>query len=190
MRSLFSLLALALLLPLQSRAQARIVLDEIDMGLMASYHMLVTDRVNLVLGEEYEIGAYMQDENSGALIAVTSSYVRNGAFQSNFNLPQYNFQVGKFTTAKVKMGKLWELNSFDVLLTGGFGWFHGADYSEKTGMYGLLFLDPEDQVSTFTVPFSLDFQWYGWDGSINSLGMKYELNGWGNYLGLGFTYLL
>jgi hypothetical protein len=28
------------------------------------------------------------------------------------------------------------------------------------------------------------------DGSINSFGVKYELNGWGNYLGVGFTYLL
>ena len=66
----------------------------------------------------------------------------------------------------------------------------GADEADKTGFIDLLFLDPENQVNVFTIPIGLDIQWYGWDGNINALGFKYEINGWSNYFGVGFTYLL
>ncbi|MEY2963898.1 MAG: hypothetical protein RL754_1159 [Bacteroidota bacterium] len=186
MKRIFTLF-LILISVLNTKAQQ---LGDLDMGILASYHTLLTDRQNFVLGEEYEIGGYLLDEDHGGLIAITTSYVRNGAFQTNYFLPQNNYAIGKFTTAKIKAGRLWQLSYFDVLLSTGFGWFSGAEYSDKTGAYGLVFLDPEIPVNAFTIPFALDLQWYGFDGSVNSLGVKYELNGWGNYLGVGFTYLL
>lgn len=181
-----------LTLPLLSNGQARnaVVLGEIDMGVLASYHTVLTDPQNLILGEEYELGGYMHDMDNGGIIAVTTSYVRNGAFGTNFNLPQNSFAVGKFTTAKVRFGKLWEASNFDIFSSVGFGWFSGADYSDKGGLVDLVYLDPDNPVGTFTIPIALDIQWYGFDGSINALGIKYEINGWNNYLGVGFTYLL
>lgn len=184
------LLFFAVLFAVPMSAQRRMVLGDLDMGIIGSYHMLITDRSTFVLGEEYEVGGYLHDQDNGGVFAITTSYVRNGAFGSNYLLPDNNYAVGKFSTAKLKIGRLWETSYFDVLLSTGFGWFNGADYSDKTGLYGLVFLDPEVPVNTFTVPIAVDIQWYGFDGSINSMGVKYELNGWNNYLGLGFTYLL
>jgi hypothetical protein len=169
-------------------AQATLTIKEVDMGLIAGYHTLLTDPNNFVLGEEYELGAYMHETSNGALVAVTTSYVRNGAFGTNYNLPFY--AIGKFSTAKLKFGKLWEGNTFDFLLASGFGYFAGADYSNTSGLIDLVHLDPENPVSTFTIPIEMNIQWYGFDGSINAIAIKYELNGWSNYLGVGFTYLL
>jgi len=70
------------------------------------------------------------------------------------------------------------------------GYFSGADYAEKQGMIDLVYLDPENPVSNFTIPIECNIQWYGFDGSINAVALKYELNSWNNYLGVGFTYLL
>ena len=178
------------LAPLFSNAQADVTLGEIDMGILAGYHTLLTDPSNFVLGEEYELGGYLHDLDNGGVIAFTTSYVRNGAFGSNFALPQYNYNVGKFTTAKVRFGKLWEGDVFDIFMNVGFGYMTGADFAEKTGLVDLLFLDPDNPVNVFTIPMGLDVQWYGFDGSINALGFKYEINGWNNYFGVGFTYLL
>ena len=69
-----------------AKAQATLVIKEVDMGLLAGYHTLLTDPANFVLGEEYELGAYMHETTNGALLAVTTSYVRNGAFGTNYNL--------------------------------------------------------------------------------------------------------
>ena len=185
-------LLLLFLLPALAIGQARTatVLGEIDMGVLASYHTTLTDPQRLVLGEEYELGGYMHDMDNGGIIAVTTSYVRNGAFGTNFNMPDNGFAIGKFTTAKVRFGKLWEASSFDILASVGFGWFSGADFGDKDGLVDLVYLDPDNPVGTFTMPIGVDIQWYGFDGSINALGIKYEINGWNNYLGVGFTYLL
>ena len=64
------------------------------MGILAGYHTLLTDPSKFVLGEEYELGGYLHDLDNGGVIAFTTSYVRNGAFGSNFALPQYNYNVG------------------------------------------------------------------------------------------------
>lgn len=189
MRS-FTRKVLVLLFPVSVFGQARAVVSEVDMGLLAAYHTTLTNPSEFVLGEEYELGGYMHDVNNGGVIAFTCSYVRNGAFGSNIRLPQYNYNVGKFTTAKVRFGKLWEGNTFDIFANVGFGYLVGADYAEKTAVLDLLFVDAENAVGVFTIPIGLDIQWYGFDGSINAIGLKYEINGWNNYLGLGFTYLL
>ena len=42
------------LAPLFSNAQAELTLGEIDMGILAGYHTLLTDPTAFVLGEEYE----------------------------------------------------------------------------------------------------------------------------------------
>ena len=178
------------LAPLFSNSQAELTLGEIDMGILAGYHTLLTDPTAFVLGEEYELGGYLHDLDNGGVLAFTASYIRNGAFGSNYALPQYSFNVGRFTSAKVRFGKLWEGDVFDIFLNVGFGYMTGADYSEKTGLVDLLFIDPDDPVNVFTIPIGMDIQWYGFDGSINALGLKYEINGWNNYLGVGFTYLL
>jgi len=172
------------------RAQQALTVGELDVGILASYHTLITDPTNLVFGEEYEVGGYMQDMDNGGVIAVTTSYIRNGAFGTNIGLPQNSYAIGKFTSAKMRFGILKELSSFDVFASVGFGWISGADYGDKQGAYDLLYLDPSDPVGVFTIPIGLDVQWYGFDGSINALGLKYEINGWSNYLGIGFTYLL
>jgi hypothetical protein len=179
---------IALFGSMAANAQANLVIKEVDMGLLAGYHTLLTDPANFVLGEEYELGAYMHETTNGALLAVTTSYVRNGAFGTNYNLPFY--AIGKFSTAKFKIGKLWEGNFFDVMIATGLGYFSGADYAEKQGMIDLVYLDPENPVSNFTIPIECNIQWYGFDGSINAVALKYELNSWNNYLGVGFTYLL
>jgi hypothetical protein len=160
------------------------------MGILAGYHTLLTDPTAFVLGEEYELGGYLHDLDNGGVLAFTASYIRNGAFGSNYALPQYSYNVGRFTSAKVRFGKLWEGDVFDIFLNVGFGYMTGADYSEKTGLVDLLFIDPDDPVNVFTIPIGMDIQWYGFDGSINALGLKYEINGWNNYFGVGFTYLL
>ena len=172
------------------KAQRQVTIGELDVGVLAAYHTIITDPTNLVFGEEYEIGGYMQDLDNGGILAFTTSYIRNGAFGTNVFLPQNNYQIGKLTSAKVRLGLLKEFNSFDVFANVGFGWIQGADYSDKSGAYDLLYLDPDAPVGVFTIPIGLDVQWYGFDGSINALGLKYEINGWNNYLGLGFTYLL
>jgi hypothetical protein len=172
------------------KAQAVLRIDEVDLGLLGGYHMLLVDYPNFILGEEYEIGAYMHETTNGAMIAITTSYVRNGAFGTQYLLPQNNYAVGKFTTAKLKIGKLWEGDYFDVMTAVGLGYFAGADYSEKSGLVDLVWLDPDLPIQSFTVPIEINLQWYGFDGSINALGLKYELNGWNNYLGAGFTYYL
>ena len=81
---------LILLAPLTSKAQAALVLGEIDMGILASYHLIITDPENFVLGEEYELGGYLHDLDNGGILAITTSYIRNGAFGSNNFLPQNN----------------------------------------------------------------------------------------------------
>ena len=126
--------------------------------------------------------------DNGGLVAVTTSYLRNGAYGTNYGLP--NYARGKFTSAKVKVGKLVEANSLDILTSIGFGYFYGADDAVRGGLLDLIYIDPTDPVAVFTIPIAVDIKWYGLDGSINSFGVKYELNGWGNYLGVGFTYLL
>ena len=171
-----------------AKGQANLVIKEVDMGLLAGYHTLLTEPANFVLGEEYELGAYMHETTNGALMAVTTSYVRNGAFGTNYNLPFG--AIGKFSTAKLKIGKLWEGNFLDVMIATGLGYFSGADYAVKQGMIDLVYLDPENPVSNFTIPIECNIQWYGFDGSINAIALKYELNSWNNYLGVGFTYLL
>ena len=181
---------LILLAPLTSKAQAALVLGEIDMGILASYHLIITDPENFVLGEEYELGGYLHDLDNGGILAITTSYIRNGAFGSNSFLPQNNYQIGKFSTAKMRFGKLWELNAIDIFASVGFGWMAGADYGDREGFIDLLFIDPGNPVGTFTIPLGLDLQWYGFDGSINSVGIKYQINGWNNYLGIGASYLL
>ena len=182
-------LLLTLMFPFIANGQAKLVLGEIDMGLLASYHYIPRDLPpSFVIGEEYELGGYLHDMDNGGLVAVTTSYVRNGAYGTNFRLP--NYAIGKFTSAKVKFGKLVEANSLDILTSIGFGYFYGADDAERGGLLDLVYLDPTDPVAVFTIPIAVDIQWYGLDGSINSFGIKYELNGWGNYLGVGFTYLL
>lgn len=189
------LLFLFTLALLPAKAQEHIVLGEIDMGLLFGYHTLVTDPGNFILGEEYELGGYLQDLDHGGLIAVTTSYIRNGAYGTQYFIlpnpdqPGSGYALGKLTTAKIKAGKLWELSTFDVLATLGFGWIHGADWGTKTGMADLIYVDPEFEVNTFSIPISIDLQWYGFDGSINSIGIKYDINGWNNFLGMGFTYL-
>jgi len=181
---------LILLAPLTSKAQAALVLGEIDMGILASYHLIITDPENFVLGEEYELGGYLHDLDNGGILAITTSYIRNGAFGSNNFLPQNNYQIGKFSTAKMRFGKLWELNAIDVFASVGFGWMAGADYGDREGFIDLLFIDPGNPIGTFTIPLGVDLQWYGFDGSINSVGIKYQINGWNNYLGIGASYLL
>ena len=178
------------LAPVCSKAQAKLVLDEIDMGILAGYHTLLTDPSSFILGEEYELGGYLYDVKNGGVISFSTSYVRNGAFGTYVGLPQYNYNIGRFSAAKVRFGKLWEGDFLDFFLNVGFGYMTGADEAEKTGFIDLLFLDPENPVNVFTIPIGLDIQWYGWDGSINALGFKYEINGWSNYFGVGFTYLL
>lgn len=178
------------LAPLFSNAQAELTLGEIDMGILVGYHTLLTDPTAFVLGEEYELGGYLHDLDNGGVLAFTTSYIRNGAFGTNVGLPQHFYRIGKFTTAKVRIGKLWEGDVFDIFANIGFGYMTGADYAEKTALLETLFLDPENPVNVFTIPIGLDIQWYGFDGSINALGFKYEINGWNNYLGVGFTYLL
>ena len=172
------------------QAQNSLTVGEMDVGILASYHTIITDPTNLVFGEEYEVGGYLQDMDNGGVIAITTSYIRNGAFGTNIALPQNNYAIGKFTSAKMRFGLLKELNSFDVFASVGFGWISGADYADKQGAYDLLYLDAENPVGVFSIPIGLDVQWYGFDGSINSLGLKYEINRWNNYLGVGFTYLL
>ena len=181
-------LLLTLLFPIIANGQAKLVLGEIDMGLLASYHYVSRDLPSFVIGEEYELGGYLHDMDNGGLVAVTTSYLRNGAYGTNFGLP--NYAIGKFTSAKVNVGKLVEANSLDILTSIGFGYFYGADDAVRGGLLDLVYLDPADPVAVFTIPIAVDIQWYGLDGSINSFGVKYELNGWGNYLGVGFTYLL
>ena len=181
-------LLLTLLFPIIANGQAKLVLGEIDMGILASYHYVSRDLPSFVIGEEYELGGYLHDMDNGGLVAVTTSYLRNGAYGTNFGLP--NYAIGKFTSAKVKVGKLVEANSLDILTSIGFGYFYGADDAVRGGLLDLVYLDPADPVAVFTIPIAVDIQWYGLDGSINSFGVKYELNGWGNYLGVGFTYLL
>ena len=181
-------LFLTLMFPFIANGQAKLVLGELDMGILASYHYVSRDLPSFVIGEEYELGGYLHDMDNGGLIAITTSYLRNGAYGTNFGLP--NYAIGKFTSAKVKVGKLVEANTVDILTSVGFGYFYGADAAEKSGLLDLVYLDPAEPVAVFTIPIALDIQWYGLDGSINSFGVKYELNGWGNYLGVGFTYLL
>ena len=181
-------LFLTLFFPIIANGQAKLVLGEIDMGLLASYHYVSRDLPSFVIGEEYELGGYLHDMDNGGLVAVTTSYLRNGAYGTNFGLP--NYAIGKFTSAKVKFGKLVEANSLDILTSIGFGYFYGADDAERGGLLDLVYLDPTDPVAVFTIPIAVNIKWYGLDGSINSFGIKYELNGWGNYLGVGFTYLL
>ncbi|CAI8450509.1 MAG: hypothetical protein ACPG4S_06305 [Schleiferiaceae bacterium] len=171
-------------------AQNALTVGEMDVGILASYHTLITDPTNLVFGEEYELGGYIQDMDNGGVIAVTTSYIRNGAFGTNIGLPQNNYAIGKFTSAKMRFGWLKELNSFDIFTSVGFGWITGADVADKQGAFDLLYLDAQNPVGVFSIPIGLDIQWYGFDGSINALGLKYEINGWNNYLGVGFTYLL
>ena len=172
-------LLLTLLFPIIANGQAKLVLGEIDMGLLASYHYVSRDLPSFVIGEEYELGGYLHDMDNGGLV---------GAYGTNFGLS--NYAIGKFTSAKIKVGKLVEANSLDILTSIGFGYFYGADDAERGGLLDLIYLDPTDPVAVFTIPIAVDIQWYGLDGSINSFGVKYELNGWGNYLGVGFTYLL
>ena len=188
---IFKGLFLTLLFPFIANGQAKLVLGEIDMGILASYHFISRDLPSFVIGEEYELGGYLHDMDNGGLVAVTTSYLRNGAYGTNFRLPDpTNYPIGKFTSAKVKIGKLVEANSLDILTSIGFGYFYGADDAVRGGLLDYVYLDPADPVAVFTIPIAVDIQWYGLDGSINSFGVKYELNGWGNYLGVGFTYLL
>lgn len=187
-------MVLTALFSLHVHAQKKVTLGEIDMGLLMGYHTLLTNPSYFVLGEEYELGGYLIDIDNGGMLAITTSYLRNGAYGTYYLIPpvpgQNTYAIGQFTTAKIKGGKLWELNAFDVLATVGFGWINGADFGDKTGAYGLLYIDPEVKVNTFSMPISIDLQWYGFDGSMNSVGLKYDINGWNNFWGVGFTYLL
>ncbi|MEC8458700.1 MAG: hypothetical protein VXY91_04755 [Bacteroidota bacterium] len=189
MRALF-LIFLFAFVSFSSKAQAKLVIEEVDMGILAGYHSLLTNPSAFILGEEYELGGYLKDTKNGGVISFSTSYLRNGAFGTNVGLPQYNYNVGRFSSAKVRFGKLWEGDFLDFFLNVGFGYMTGADQAEKIGFIDLLYLDPENPVNVFTIPIGLDIQWYGWDGSTNALGFKYEINGWANYFGVGFTYLL
>ena len=174
------------LAPLFSNAQAELTLGRsIWVFLRATTHC--SQIYGVCSGEEYELGGYLHDLDNGGVLAFTTSYIRNGAFGSNYALPQYSYNVGRFTSAKVRFGKLWEGDVFDIFLNVGFGYMTSADYSEKTGLVDLLFIDPDDPVNVFTIPIGMDIQWYGFDGSINALGLKYEINGWNNYLGVGYV---
>ena len=194
MRVLF-LIFLFVFVPFSSKAQAKLVIEEVDMGVLAGYHSLLTNPSAFILGEEYELGGYLQDTKNGGVISFSTSYIRNGAFGTNIYLPDYNpcdrtKNIGRFSSAKVRFGKLWEGDFLDFFLNVGFGYMTGANISQNIGFLDLLFLDPENPVNVFTIPIGLDIQWYGWDGSTNALGFKYEINGWANYFGVGFTYLL
>ena len=123
-------LFLTLLFPFIANGQAKLVLGEIDMGILASYHYISRDLPSFVIGEEYELGGYLHDMDNGGLVAVTTSYLRNGAYGTNYGLP--NYAIGKFTSAKVKVGKLVEANSLDILTSIGFGYFYGADDATET----------------------------------------------------------
>ena len=69
-------LFLTLFFPIIANGQAKLVLGEIDMGLLASYHYVSRDLPSFVIGEEYELGGYLHDMDNGGLVAVTTSYVR------------------------------------------------------------------------------------------------------------------
>jgi hypothetical protein len=154
-------LYLTLLFPFLANGQAQLTLGEIDMGILASYHYISRDLPSFVIGEEYEMGGYLHDMDNGGLIAVTTSYVRNGAYGTNFGLP--NYAIGKFTSTKIKVGKLVEANAVDILTSIGFGYFYGADDAQKGGLLDLVYLDPADPVAVFTIPIAVDIQWYGID---------------------------
>ncbi len=208
MRVLF-LILLFVFVPFSSKAQAKLVIEEVDMGILAGYHSLLTNPSAFILGEEYELGGYLKDTKNGGVISFSASYIRNGAFGSLVNMPYFQdndscriyplYFIGKFSSAKVRFGKLWEGDFLDIFLNVGFGYMNGADRPrlpnasnrlQNMGFLDLLYLDPENPVNVFTIPIGLDIQWYGWDGSTNALGFKYEINGWANYFGVGFTYLL
>ena len=95
----------------------------------------------MIGGEEYELGGYLHDMDNGGLIAITTSYLRNGAYGTNFGLP--NYAIGKFTSAKVKVGKLVEANTVDILTSVGFGYFYGADAAEKSAILRTLIWTPK-----------------------------------------------
>lgn len=192
------LILLAFICPALAKGQASSTLGELDLGILVSYHTLLTDPVNQILGEEYELGGYLHDTQNGGVVAVTTSYIRNGVFETRYGglsgvtqgLSQYQYQIGRLTSAKVRFGKLWELDYLEIFANVGFGYIYGANASETTGFLDYLFVDPADPVAVFTIPIGVDVQWYGFNNTINALGIKYEINGWNNYLGVGFTYLL
>ncbi len=74
-------LLLTLLFPIIANGQAKLVLGEIDMGLLASYHYVSRDLPSFVIGEEYELGGYLHDMDNGGLVAVTTSYFETGLME-------------------------------------------------------------------------------------------------------------
>ena len=66
-------LLLTLVFPFIANGQAKLVLGELDMGILASYHYVSRDLPSFVIGEEYELGGYLHDMDNGGLIAITTS---------------------------------------------------------------------------------------------------------------------